>query len=250
LNQLRQLQESHEAERAEARQQLDSLRKQLELAQKSHAAEREEARNSLQVSRDATEEALKARLDQLAPKVSLAIDKSTLFLKERIQAEEVGTSKDIGDPNDLVGRANCWLELVVRFTLRNWGTEPVAITLASPWVDQRQGLLLPDESWKLAHTFTISTRNLREIAEFGLRMNLDKPHWTFAVLADDMGGQVHDYLTWRVHPRPLKLEHGRIALNPDHAKGFLQYGYRQRRYHVLDQQALAAGNVLDGPDLN
>lgn len=72
--QITQLRISHEAERKEASRQLDSLGEQFALAREQHDAERLEAKSALKVSQDEVDESLKAGLDQLAPRVSVAID--------------------------------------------------------------------------------------------------------------------------------------------------------------------------------
>lgn len=248
--QLRQLADSHTAERQEASQQLDSLREQLTLARQSHLAERDEAEVSLQVRQAAVDEALKTRLDQLAPRVSLAVDDAVLVLNTRKNSGEVVVTKAIPDPNALDGIANNWFELHFKFHLRNWGTEPVVVTLPSPWNDVQDGLLSPGNYLNLVHIVAIGTSNLREVAESGLRQNADRPELLLTVLVDDLGGLVHDYHTWRVIPTPFKLERERIAHNEGWTRSFPKFGVRERRYHFLDQRTLAAGKELDGPRLD
>lgn len=248
LKQITQLKDSHDAERHEANQQLDSLREQLHLAKESHAAERHEATVALKVSQDEVDEALKARLDQLAPRVSVAVDGTQLVLKQR-QGTEVTTTKRLPELHTLEGMANCWLELVFKFTITNWGTDPVAATFPSPWENQDNCLLFPNTPLQLQYTFTINTYNMREIAESGLRRNESNPEWVLPVVVNDLGGQVHDYHVWRIHPTPFRSELDKIVQNRDFDRSYSKFAFRDRRYHFLDQRALAAGEELDGPRL-
>lgn len=241
--------QSHEAERAEAQSQLDSLRDQLMLAQRSHLAEREEAEKSLLVSQSATDEALKTRLDQLAPRVSFTVTEMRIVLHERqIDGQERHTTQ-LPEIETLIGRSDCWLSVRFFFALKNWGDEPVDVTTAAPWETYRNELLLPGQEWKLRHVFPVSTHSLPDIAERGIRFNENTGECTLVVLVEDIGGLVSDYHVWRVLPMPFRMADRRVILNPDREVGYSKYAHRQRRYHALDQRAQAAGEELDGPIL-
>ena len=239
--QIRQLQESHSSERQEAAEQLNSLRDQLNLAHESHLAERGEAELSLQISRDAVDEALKTRLDQLAPRVSLAVQSMRVVLHVRQNSGEIVNTTDVPDLDALEGLANHWLSIVLQFNLKNWGTEPVAISLPSPWEDVKGGLLFPGEVWNLKHKIQIGTSNLRDVATSGVRRSVEEPEWVLPVVASDLAGQVNDYYTWRALPTPFKIERGKIVHNEDWRRGLRDFGTRERHYQFLDARSPMVG---------
>ncbi|RAO37745.1 hypothetical protein ONO86_04483 [Micromonospora noduli] len=183
-----------QADNEVARSQLVTLREQLDqerLVSAQLIKEQSEANHSARAS---YEEALKARVDAIAPRVSFAFSRITLTYEDGTPLEG-GTI--FGDDGEKQAR----LIMALYWDLVNWGNEPAKLWLPSPWEGKDSGndWLRPGETRSLRwiQSYPVSTFLSAARSGHGIRSGSDVP-WTVArlVQVSDLGNEVTDNHSW------------------------------------------------------
>lgn len=224
------------------------LRSQLEQARQSHDAERSEAATSLLVARDAVDEALRARVDQLAPRVSFVVSDLSAWIirrdpatrdEHRTQLTSNETLTMLDDDNVIA------VDVSISWTLKNWGEEPVSAFFPAPFIDHPSVLLMPMEEKTIRYPKIRTTKSfLHEIANNGHRF--DRTTSPIVVQVQDLGGQVHDNLEWTADLRPVMMDGSRFIFNEGWNTRVVQYGVRRRHYSFLEGRAHAEADASAG----
>ncbi|MFK4069005.1 hypothetical protein [Streptomyces sp. NPDC029674] len=151
-------------------------------ASAQHEAWRREYGNAL----DTYREAVRARLDQSAPRVSVTFDTWTACLVSNGRATAIrpGTSVPEGPPGLAV-------RLATRWVVRNWGTEPVVVRYPRT-PSGTSGTEDVRVSPSAEHVF--HHEHERAVGDW----QSERGRWrhTVEVLAEDLGGDVLDTHTW------------------------------------------------------
>ncbi|MGW5863932.1 hypothetical protein ACWFRJ_17405 [Streptomyces sp. NPDC055239] len=128
-------------------------------------------------------EAVRARLDQSAPRVSVTFDTWTASLVSngRTTAIRAGTAVPEGPPGLAVRVATRWV-------VKNWGTEPVVVRYPRTPSGTEDVRILPSGEHAFSH------EQERAVGEW----QVERGCWqhTIEVLAEDLGGDVRDTHTW------------------------------------------------------
>lgn len=225
------------------KQQEKQLQGQLDQAQLSHEAERTEAATSLIVARDAVDEALRARIDQLAPRVSFSVKEFTLWLvwREPGSTEDFRTQLTAGETLDFSDSSrNVAIDISLSWTLKNWGNEPVSTTFPAP-LDMPSTLLMPLEERIIRHPIRAVKPMLTQAIHDGYKF--DNSTNPILVQVADLGGQAYDNLEWTGEIRPIIFVGNEIKVNDGWNTRMMQYGIRRRHYNFLERRALAEASA-------
>lgn len=241
------------AERQETAAQLELTRKQLtELRTQAEQAQSEnaEARN---LTLSSNRESLRARLDTLAPRVTM-----------RRAAPEIRYFPDPQVPQYLsqvpevaeLENSSGLLVVHVPFIIRNWGDEPVTLMLPYPWSDKLNYYYVLDPGTTLAEgierDFSIPLENdgLRRYARDGWPgRGAENPwHWTISVSVTNVSFDVQDDLVWS---GSIQLYHmndtGRIERTSGRVVNDVPIGHRKRTYSHLTAEESAPSSDLSEP---
>jgi hypothetical protein len=187
----------------------------------------------LEESRRAYEEAVKARIDQSAPRVSIQYMNSVLNIRPRGQNEQaIYEGAEFVDGPD-TGR----IALSLRWLVTNWGGEPVAVDYPSDADGGRQTeILAPQGTLDVLKVLDGPASWWAGIAEHGYEPTSEENPWWVKVqiVVNDCTGDVLDTYTWGGEVRPFNQDGSRIAVRASREwVNSLPYGVRARYYNVL-----------------
>lgn len=226
---------------AAMKEQEESLRGQLDQAARTHEAERAEATKALKIAQETADEALRARVDQLGPRVSFVVREFSLWYFRRNSETDFPDWREIRNSGDIhIAESDNVFAVEIRlvWALKNWGEEPTTVYFPSPLHENQSDPLAPHEERAVKHYIRIPGPSIREfIQDGGAVFSLsDNP---IQVQVSDLGSQVYDNLAWHGNIRPFAITNGEIVFDKQWTEKVPQYGLRQRHYNFLELRDLA-----------